>query len=310
MNLLLGIDIGGTKSAVLVGTASGEVLERREWPSRAERGPAAMLEDVEQAASELLAKHAGVVAAGVSIGGPLDAVNGIIHSPPNLPGWDAIPLKALLQERLKLPVAVAHDAAACALAETLWGEGRGAARVVYLTCGTGFGAGLVLDGKIYAGARGASPEIGHLRYRDGGPEAYGKAGSYEAYCSGSGLGKLAAWFCPERWGACPPQGPELSALAAGGDADAARILQINATAVGDACALLADLLRPDCILLGSLARYLGGPWLAQVQARFEQESLPGTLTRIAPASLGERLQDASALAAALDASHFQSIITH
>lgn len=302
MNTFLGIDIGGTKSAVLLGDASGQVLARREWASKASRGPEPML-------AELLEKARGLLretklqpeAAGVSIGGPLDAERGMIYSPPNLPGWDALPLKALLEAELGLPVNIEHDAAACALAEQLWGAGQGCGRVIYLTCGTGFGAGLVLEGRIYRGGGGRSPEVGHWRYAADGPEAFGKVGSAEAYCSGSGLGKLAAWKYPARWGASPPNGKELHTLSIAGDSDAREILRLNATATGHISAQLADLFRPDRIILGSLARYLGAPWLAHVRAAFAAEALPNSADPaqlIVPSALADKLQDASTLAAA------------
>jgi glucokinase len=301
MTSLLGIDIGGTKSAILLGDSSGQVLARREWPSHAARGPEPMLADLLAHARALLAETGlRPQSAGVSIGGPLDAEKGIIYSPPNLPGWDALPLKDRLQVELGLPVNVEHDAAACALAETLWGAGQGRARVIYLTCGTGFGAGLVLEGRIYRGAGGRSPEVGHWRYSAEGPEAFGKPGSAEAWCSGSGLGKLAAWKYPARWSENPPTGAELHQLSQAGDAQARDILRLNATATGHIAAKLADLFRPDRVILGSLARYLGAPWLEDVRAAFAKEALPDESSEIiVPSGLGERLQDCSALAAAL-----------
>ncbi|MBN8712193.1 MAG: hypothetical protein BGO12_22775 [Verrucomicrobia bacterium 61-8] len=293
--LLLGIDIGGTKTAVIQGTATGEVLDRHEWPSRAERGPHAMLAEIVAAARKF-----SYSAVGVSIGGPLNSPEGIIYSPPNLPGWDAFPLKAFLQRELDTPVNVEHDAAACAYAEYLWGAGRNAHNLAYLTCGTGFGSGFVFGGKIHRGARGGSCEAGHIGLRPDGPIAFGKRGSAESYCSGTALGLLAAWKFPDRW-PHPPQGRELSDLAASGDADALNIILINASAVGEIAAILADAVGLDCILLGSLAFYLGAPWLDEVRRSFEAHALPPIANgcRIEPAGLGKRLQDCSALAAAL-----------
>src|SRR5262245_7454082 len=132
--LYLGLDVGGTKCAVVVGDETGAVRDRIEWPSLAERGPHPMIVELLAHARAMLAKQAGVIGVGVSIGGPLDAREGVIHSPPNLPGWEAIPLRQMLREALKLPVRVEHDAAACAMAEYRWGAGRGAESLVYLTC--------------------------------------------------------------------------------------------------------------------------------------------------------------------------------
>lgn len=261
-----------------------------------------MIDDLCRHTLDLIAK-AGTkpVRGGVSIGGPLDAEKGIIYSPPNLPGWDAIPLRDQLSRRLEMPMFIAHDGGACALAETWWGAGRGSRRVVYLTCGTGFGMGFVCDGKVYYGSRGQSVEIGHVRYREEGPDAYGKPGCFEGFCAGGSLGRLAAWRFPQRWKDRPPTSEEVSGLAQSGDRDAQEIIDLNARGVGDACAMLGDMLSPDVILLGSLARYLGMSWIEKIRARFAAECLASNAKscRIEPAGLGERLQDCSALVVAV-----------
>jgi glucokinase len=343
-DLYLGLDVGGTKCAAVIGNDAGTILARAEWPSRAERGPRPMIDDLVTQAQALLAapsplyprerpgegsssptvgkpnpqtphptpprEDAGrgasaVRAIGVSIGGPLDARKGIIHSPPNLPGWDAIPLRALLEDIFKLPVFVEHDAAACALAEHRWGAGVGAESLIYLTCATGFGAGYVFGGKAYYGARGWSGEIGHTRYAEDGPEAFGKQGSAEAWCSAKGLSRLAAWKFPRRWGNAGLGPRENADHARAGDADAREVVALNASAVGEICSRLADTLFPDLIVLGSLSRYLGEPWMTQVRATFERETLADARSgcRIVAPGLGVRLQDCSTLAAAMRESH-------
>lgn len=294
--LYLGLDIGGSKSAAIVGTGNGRILDRRQWPSEVQRGPRKMIDDLCARGLELTEIHRGIVAVGAVVGGPLDALRGIVLSPPNLPGWDRIPLKSILEDRLKIPARIEHDAAACCLAEYTWGAGKGTLRLIYLTCGTGFGAGIVIDGAIYRGAGGASVEIGHARFRDDGPEAFGKRGSVEAFCAGASLGKLASWRFPDRW-PTPPAGSELAQLQRAGDRDATAILELNADAVGEVCANLADALRPDSILLGSLSMHLGSWWVDRVRRRFAAEALSSC--RIEPAGLGANLQDCSALVVAV-----------
>ncbi len=298
---LLGLDIGGTKCTVVLGTAAGEVVSRRQWPSRAERGPEAMLADLIDAGRSLINEaKASPAAVGVAIGGPMNGRSGVIHSPPNLPGWDDLPLRERLVEAFGLPVAVHHDAVACALAEQRWGAAAGAEGVAYLTCGTGFGMGLVLGGRPYYGAGGRSGELGHARFARRGPTAFGKAGSVEAFCAGASLPKLAAWRCSKRWGDAPPDGPALSRLAGEGDADAIAVLLGWADAVGTVAANVADALLPDAIVLGPLATRMGSFIYDRLRSTFEREALPATLAlcRLTPAGLGERLQDCSALAAA------------
>lgn len=301
--LILGLDIGGTKCAALVGNARGEILTRSEWPSLAERGPEKMMTDIIREGKRLLLHFPDIQGIGVSIGGPLDAERGIVHAPPHLPGWHAFPLKDRLNSVFGLPVHIEHDAAACALAEYLWGAGQGAECLAYLTCGTGFGVGFVFHGRVYHGARGFNCEIGHITVRPDGPVAFGKRGSTEAYCSGTALSLLAGWLFPKRWAAAPPSGQEITELAGQGDPDAREIIRLNAEATGDVCAFLADTLRLDRILLGSLGRYLDAAWLNIIRERFKSQVLPALAESclITPAGLGARLQDCSALVPALEA---------
>jgi len=300
MATLCGLNVGGTNCSAVAGTDDGQILDRAQWLSDAGRGPDAMIDDLVEHAQALCGNYDEIRGIGLSIGGPLDANRGIIDSPPNLAGWDSIPLRTILQDRLALPVQVDHDAAACALAEWRWGAGEGADRLVYLTCGTGFGAGILIDGQPYYGHGGRSPEIGHVRYAEDGPVAFGKQGSFESYASGSSLRLLAAWKFPERWGESPPEPPEIGQLASGGDDDAREVLSINARVVGDACGLVADLFVPRVIVLGSLSLYLGESWIQQVKGRFHEQALPAHVKscRLTPPGLGERLQDCSALAVA------------
>lgn len=297
---LLGIDIGGMKCAAVIGSKSGDILARSEWSSLAEQGPEPMLGRIVAESRKLLLKYPAK-AAGAAIGGPLNSREGIIYSPPNLPGWDAFPLKAILENELYLPVNVEHDASACAFAEHLWGAGHDAENMAYFTCGTGFGVGFVFGGKIHRAAGGGTCEAGHIGLWEDGPVAYGKKGSAEALASGSALTLLAAWRFPMRWAEAPPSGSELAQLARQGDPEAREILHLNADAVGEVAAMLTDAMGLDLVLIGSLARYLGEPWLAEVRESFAKRVLPaiGNQCRIAASGLAERLQDCSAVAAAL-----------
>jgi glucokinase len=121
----------------------------------------------------------------------LDSRRGVILGPPNLPGWDEVYITARYEKALGIPTYVQNDANACALAEWKWGAGRGCRHMIFLTFGTGLGAGLILDGKLYLGANELSGEVGHIRLADDGPVGYGKAGSFEGFCSGAGIATAA-----------------------------------------------------------------------------------------------------------------------
>jgi len=294
---ILGWDVGGTKSAAVVATPAGEILARRQWPSRARRGPEAMIADFLPHARELLAENGPASGVGVSIGGPLNPLAGVVLSPPHLPKWDRVPLVDILQRELALPVVIEHDAAACLLAEWLWGAARGTTHAVYLTCGTGCGAGVLIGGRILRGPQGQSPEVGHIRLAPDGPVMFGKAGCTESFCSGEGIGKLAGYRFPARFDASVDT-KRLAELSAAGDADARAVLIESARRTGQLCALLADTFSPQVVTLGSLARYFEAWWLEEIVAEFHREALEANSahTKIVPAALGERLQDLSAIA--------------
>lgn len=260
--MILGIDIGGTKTALCLGNRSGEVVQRVQFPSRAERGFEAMLSDILATATEF----SGYEEIGVSIGGPLDAERGVIQSPPNLPGWVDVPLKARLEQALQKPCWVEHDAKAGALAEWLFGAGQGCRSMVFLTLGTGLGAGVIADGRLLR----CAGEVGHWRIATDGPLIYGKAGSWEGWSSGTGV-------------------------AAHGD------IREGGRALGRGLALLIDLLSPERIVLGNLVRRLGPSFREPALEVAEAESLPPLFQRcqIVDAALGEGLGDVAALSAAL-----------
>ena len=296
-HLILGWDVGGTKSGVVLASPEGELLEDHTWPSRVERGPDAMIREFVDHARPLLDGHPEIGAVGVSIGGPLNPLTGTVYSPPHLPGWDDIPLADGLRRELGLPVVVEHDAAACLEAECLWGAAEGATHAVYLTCGTGFGAGILIGGRILRGPHGETPEIGHVRLAPDGPVCFGVAGSAESFCSGEGIAKLAPFMFPRVFKE-PTDTRRLVELAEGGDETARAVITESARRTGQVCAMIADVLIPQVIVLGSLARYLGDEWLAVIREEFRKQALENNSrhTRIVPAALGDRLQPLSAIA--------------
>jgi glucokinase len=233
---------------------------------------------------------------GVAVGGPLDVAKGIITAAVHLPGLHGIALRDRLEASTGLPVTLHHDAAACALAEWRWGPNAGSDGLAYLTCGTGFGVGLVVDGKVRYARDGRTPEIGHVRFRDEGPPIFGKPGCYEGYASANALGLLMRWRMPHLPAATPAQVVD---EARNGNTDARWVLAANEQAVGAACAMLADLLVLDVIVLGTLATYLGEPWIAAVRDVFAAEALDVNVERCVLRSPIPDIQDRGALAAAL-----------
>ena len=163
--MFTGIDIGGTKCAVIVGDENG-IVEKIKFPTT-------NVDDTLQNIINAVEKLGANDAIGISCGGPLDSKRGVIMSPPNLPGWDNIEIVKMLKDRFNVPVAIANDANACAMAEWKFGAGRGCDNMVFMTFGTGLGAGLILDGKLYSGTNDMAGEVGHVRLSDFGPVGYG-----------------------------------------------------------------------------------------------------------------------------------------
>ena len=303
--LILGLDIGGTKTTVLIGSDRAEIFYRRRFKTHPERGFEITFRNICRSVEEVLreARRLGKMpeSISVSIGGPLDVKEGIIFSPPNLPGWDKIPLKGLLQQRFGLPVYLEHDGNAGALAEYFFGAGQGFRNIIFMTLGTGLGAGLILNGRLYRGTTDTAGEIGHIRIAETGPVAYGKEGSLEGYCSGSGLAKLAQDLFPARWSRGDVTAEEVGRLAGQGDADALKVVQVAAKYLGRGLAILVDILNPEVIIVGSLALRLGRLLLGPAIREMHNESLSraASVCKVTVPALGERLGDVAALCAAI-----------
>lgn len=304
---ILGIDVGGTTTAVVIGDRAGAIHHRAEFATRAERGFEATFDELCAAVRAVLNRppHAErpIEVISVSIGGPLEIERGIVKSPPNLPGWDDIPLKQLLADRFSLPVHIEHDGNAGALAEWYFGAARGARNAVFLTMGTGFGAGLILNGKIHRGSCDLAGEVGHIRLAADGPAAYGKTGSWEGLCGGAGIARRAARRFPERWTDAPVTVRDLARLAATGDRDAETLFHEVGQDLGRGVAILVDLLNPEVVVIGSLGVRLGDRILEPAREVVRREALPDAVAacRIVPAALGERLGDVASLSAAIAA---------
>jgi glucokinase len=299
--LIVGIDVGGTKTAVIRGTPTGTILSRAQFPTDAGRGFDSVFRQMTTMVDEAIGKGGGdVVALSVSIGGPLDVLKGVIKGPPNLPGWDDVPLKRLLSQRFGRPVFIEHDGNAGALAEFYFGAGKGYRNIVFLTMGTGFGAGLILDGKLYRGTSDVAGEIGHVRIAEDGPDCYGKKGSLEGYASGTGIARLAAMLYPEIWPSASVV--DLYDAFRRGSHEAAQVFERAAFNLGRGFALLADLLNPERIILGGIGMRLDDALVEPARRVFLAESLreASSVCQIVPAALGESIGDYASLSAALD----------
>ena len=315
---IIGVDVGGTKCAVTYGQKEGFELHIREKIRFATTDVDETIANIVRAVDDVMRKNgltAGNTAAtGVSCGGPLDSRTGVVMSPPNLPGWDNIPIVKLLGDRFGIRTGIHNDANACALAEWKFGAGIGARNMAFLTFGTGLGAGLILDGKLYAGTNDNAGELGHIRLSDFGPVGYGKCGSFEGFASGGEIAQLARFKVSEKhqmgqrvsWCA-PGQLDEITArdvadAAAAGDELALEIYRISATYLGRGLAIVIDLINPEVIVIGGIYtrnREMMEPFVLR---EIEREALSHArrVCSIHPAALGEQIGDYAALSVAAD----------
>ena len=308
MSFITGVDIGGTKCAVVLGTEDGTVIKKVRFAT--EKTPEDTIKKIIEAIEEL-----GVgESIGISCGGPLDEKRGIIMSPPNLPGWDNIHITEMLEKKFSVPVGLRNDANACALAEWKFGAGKGYDNVVFMTFGTGLGAGLILNGKLYSGSRGNAGELGHIRLADFGPSGYGKCGSFEGFCSGSGLRELGRGIAreyiqrgitPSFIEKCGLDGFDVADMAEAarcGDECAKKAFDTCAAMLGKGLSIVEDMLDPEIIIIGSVfarCRDLLEPGALEVMKR---EALYATYenAKLSAPALGEAIGDVAALAVGHD----------
>jgi len=313
--LLLGFDIGGTKCAVVTALWDGEhitILKKEKCSTDLSVTPEAMLDRLMTMADGILDGKPDAI--GISCGGPLDDRTGIILGPPNLPGWDHVEIVAIIETHYGVTAHLQNDANACAVAEWKFGAGRGTKNMVFLTFGTGLGAGLILDGRLYSGTNGNAGEVGHVRLAKDGPIGFGKRGSFEGFCSGGGIAQLgytmaleavAAGKSPSYFRAGMTErdvtAKTVGDAAEAGDETALAVYRTSGEYLGRGLSLLIDILNPERIVIRSIfARSRNLLWEA-TKKEMEREALApaAACCTVLPAELGDMIGDYAAVATAL-----------
>ena len=316
---ILGFDIGGTKCAVTTAKWDGEqiiLLKKQKVKTNHNISADKMLEELILLADTILEKTPDCI--GISCGGPLDSEKGIIINPPNLPQWKNVHIVSKLQNHYGVPVHLQNDANACALAEWKFGCGVGYKNIVFLTFGTGLGAGLIFDGKLYNGTNGNAGEIGHIRMEKEGPVGFGKAGSLEGFCSGGGIAQLGCHKALEAMdrGVTPAYWREgennitaesVAKAALSGDKTALEVYRISGEYLGKGLSLLIDILNPEVIIIGSIFTRNHNLLWDSAKAQIKKEALENSASccKILPSVLGEKIGDYAAIATALSGVDFK-----
>ncbi len=307
----IGIDLGGTRVRAARGRADGTIEARAEQFTRGEEGRDAVLKRIVETARAVW-PDTPPAAIGVGSPGPLDPYTGVIFNAPNIPFFQGFPLRDRLRDRFGAPVFVGNDANVAALAEWRYGAARGHADVVYLTIGTGFGSGVIVDDRLLLGAGGLAGELGHASIDyTGRPDKCGNVGCLEALAAGPALRQRAI----DRLQAGEPSALRdrvkgnlsdvsvelLHAVAEEGDALASSVIHDAAVAIGFGVVGFLHIFNPSIVVIGGGVANLGervfGP-IREIVGRHVMD--PRYVAPIVEAGLRENVGVLGALALALD----------
>ena len=312
---LLGFDIGGTKCAVVTARWENEeitLLKKDKCDTDRTLSPTAMIDKLISMADAILDGKPDAI--GISCGGPLSSKDGVILCPPNLPGWINVPIVEQIEAHYGVPAHLQNDANACAVAEWKFGAAKGKNNVIFMTFGTGLGAGLILDGRLYSGTNDNAGELGHIRLDRFGPVGFGKAGSFEGFCSGGGIAQLGYTMALEQtqMGRRPSYFPEgstqtdvtaktIAEAAYAGDETAIEVYRVCGEYLGRGLAMIIDLLNPQVIVIGSVFTRSRDLLWESAKKVIDREALRDAAgcCEVVGAGLGEHIGDYAAVATAL-----------
>ncbi len=311
---IIGVDLGGTWIRACLADATGRLMATVRHPTLAEQGPDAVLGRIKEAIAQVCrqAGDATIVGIGIAAPGPLDPETGVVLCPPNLPGWDHVPLRDLIQIAFELPVMVHHDASLACLAEQRLGAGRGCAHVLYLTISTGIGAGIISGGVLLSGAHGVAGEAGHMVVEPHGPQCgCGSRGCLEVMAAGPAIARYAVEMIREGQSSslaaseCLDEmtGEMVGNAALQGDAVALRAVRRAASYVAVGVLNLIHLFDPQVVILGGGVSRLGDLIFSPVRAHVARSGLTAVQRKVpvVPAELGDQAGQLGAVVLVLSA---------
>jgi glucokinase len=308
----LALDIGGTKLAAGVVDRVGVVHSFLVEPSRAEEGPAPVLERLfalgRRAVEQSSFGWESIEIVGIGCGGPLDAEAGILLSPPHLPGWRDVPVTALAEKAYDRPAMLENDATAAAWGEHRHGAGAGTLNMVYLTLSTGVGGGVVVGGRLYRGSGGNGAELGHITidWRGRVCRGCGRHGCLEAYASGTSIAERMQEALAERDGGRVSRNgltaADVVAAAEAGDPIANEVWRETIDALACGLTSIVNLFEPELVVLGGGVSRSGERLFAPVREWVRAHAIApaGREADIVPAALGEHVGVVGAAAIAYD----------
>lgn len=310
----VGVDMGATHLGLLLTDFSAHVIDEIELPFDIASPPETCLKEVDRQVRRLLAHHDlnlnDVQVIGVGVPGPINIVLGGVSAPPIMPGWDSFPIRSYLENLWGITVVLGNDAEFGALGEWAYGSGRGERNLAYIKVGSGIGAGLLLDGRIYRGATGCAGEIGHVTILENGPIcSCGNHGCLESLAGGYAVARSARDAV--RTGrrtllASIPENEEITSrhvadAARKGDLVAQQIVSASGAYLGLAIAGLVNLFNPGMIVVGGGVSQMGDLLLDPIRQAVRDRSLrpSAQAVRVSAAVLGRRSTSMGAVVQAI-----------
>jgi glucokinase len=300
----LGIDVGGTKIAAGIVNQAGEIITRYTTHAHSEKEPQHVIEAIGQAYHTLIAQSdiapSEIEAVGLGFGGNTNGPAGLVLVSSNLPAWRNVPLRDIVAEQIGQTVILDNDTNLCALGEYHFGAGRGTQNMVYVTFSTGYGIGIIIDGRLYVGHTGTAGELGHVVIEIGGPPcSCGKNGCIMAYASGVGISRMVyerieagikTSLRPSIFGR-RISGEEVVEAAQQGDQVAREILNTAGYYAGVGLSMVVQILNPELIVLGGGLTRIGPLVMDQVEVGLADHTQPQLLdsVRLVPWTLGDDL---------------------
>ncbi len=317
---VLGIDMGATHLRLTLADLGARVLQEEEHPFDIARGPAASLESLNTRIADLLARTgleaSALTAIGIGVPGPVRSEEGMVLAPPIMPGWDRYPIRESLAEVWQRPVVLNNDAELGALGEWAYGAGRDFKNVAFIKIGTGIGAGLILDNRIYQGANGSAGEIGHITVEENGPQCQcGNYGCLEALAGGRAIAEqarslVARGLATQLAHLSPLEdltAQDVAIAARKGDLAAQRIFNRAGKYIGIGIASLVNLFNPEIVIVGGGVAQVGDMLMEPIRQTVRQRALTASTRnlRLSTALLGRRSASMGAVVQAITVALYQ-----
>ncbi|MGV3488822.1 MAG: ROK family protein [Tuberibacillus sp.] len=289
MTMAVGVDIGGTKTAIALVDQNGEIIKKVIIPTDTSISSEMMIEKMVNQTAELLTEAgvAGDELSGIGIGAPgtIDIIKGEVLFAPNLPKWQNAPVVPLFKEKFHTKVILGNDANAAALAEKWIGAAKTSEHFIYITISTGIGGGFFSDGKLFTGSRGNSAEIGHMVIEYDGPLCgCGQKGCFEAVASGTAIAKQGSALAGK-----PLSTKEVFDLYHNGDEKIVPYVEAVFKKIGTGVTNLINILEPEMVVLGGGVTNVGEPLFKAVREYVSKNaiSVNGKQVRIVPSELSQ-----------------------